>query len=210
MSKTPLVLLFAALLPAACAQAPGDAGPPERALGRATAAPGEGGSIESVESHGTGCEGTAASAVSPDHQAATTVFSDFQTSTGEGTAPEDASRNCLLMLNIKVPEGWSYSLESVDIRGFANLPRGTTATRKSLYVISGSPIHVTPPARLKGPFSNDYNDGDVSPEKPGEWSPCGGGQVLWVATQADLDGSGKAAVYTIDSIDTELQWRRCQ
>jgi hypothetical protein len=215
MSKTPLVLLIAAaLVPAACAQGPGDAGPAERAQGRATAAaPGEGGSIESVEHRGTGCGGNSASgAVSPDKQAATSTFSDFLVSSGAGTAPDDASRNCLLMLKIDVPPGWSYSLESVDIRGFADLPAGVTATRKSLYVISGSAVHSTPTARFKGQISNDYNDAEVSPEKPGEWSPCGGGQLLWIATQTEIDSHGKDAtgVLSIDSIDTELQWRRCQ
>jgi hypothetical protein len=214
MSKTPLVLLIAAaLVPAACAQAPGDAGPAERAQGRATAAaPGEGGFIESVEYRGTGCGGNSATtALSPDNQVATSTFSDFLASSGAGISPADASRNCLLMLKINVPGGWSYSLESVDIRGFADLPSGVTATRKSVYVISGSPIHSTPTARFKGQISNDYNDADVSPEKPGEWSPCGGGQLLWIATQTEIGGHGKdAAVLSIDSIDTELQWRRCQ
>jgi hypothetical protein len=211
MSKSPLVLLIAAFLPAACTQAPG--GPSERAAANATAAPGEGGTIEGVEYHGTGCEGgSAVTAVSPDNLAVTSTFSDFVASTGDGTTPDDASRNCLLMMKIDVPQGWSYSLESVDIRGFANLPAGVTATRKSLYLISGSAVHTTPTARFKGQISNDYNDADVSPEKPGEWSPCGGGQMLWIGTQIEIAGKNRdaGAVLSIDSIDTELQWRRCQ
>src|SRR4051812_37353370 len=141
MSKSPLVLLIAAFLPAACTQAPGGP-PPQRALASATAAPGEGGaiptvenpgrggrggppapegalagptaapgeggSIESVEYHGTGCDGgSAATGVSPDQQAVTSTFSDFLASTGDGTSPDDASRNCLLMVKINVPQGWS-------------------------------------------------------------------------------------------------------
>jgi hypothetical protein len=212
MSKTSLVLLLTLFPAAACTQAP-DAQAPERTLRNATAAPGEAGSIESVSYQGTGCaESSATTALSPDNQVATSGFSDFVASAGPSANPDDASRNCLLMLNINVPQGWSYSIESVDIRGFGNLASAATATRKSLYLIAGSPVHATPTRRFKGPFSDNYNDPDVSPDAPGEWSPCGGGQVLWIATQTEVQSHGQDAesLLALDSIDTELQWRRCE
>jgi hypothetical protein len=214
MPKTPLALLIA-LSAVACTQPPDEpTSPPERALAKATAAADDGpGFFESVEQHGSGCEGTAASAISPDKQAVTTTFSEFLVAAGPGTAAGDASRNCLLMMHINVPAGWSYSLESVDIRGFVSLQPGVTASRRSLYLISGSPVHVTPPARFKGEITDDYNQPDVSPQAPGEWSPCAGGQVLWVAAQTDIDNRGRKDAegeLTVDAIDTELQWRRCQ
>ena len=87
-----------------------------------------------------------------------------------------------------------------------------TASRQSLYVISGSPVHVTPPARWKGEASDDYNQADVGPGRPGVWSPCGGGQLLYVATQTEVNNGGRGSrggLLTVDTIDTELQWKTC-
>jgi hypothetical protein len=213
MRKTSLVLLIA-LMPAVSCMPATDRGTaaPERVLG-VTAAPAVAGFIESVEYRGTGCEGTASSAFSPDRQVLTSTFSTFVAAAGAGTDPDTATRNCLVMMTINVPPGWSYSLESVDHRGFVSLQAGVTASRRSLYLISGSPIHITPTARFAGEITEDYVAPDVSPEAPGQWSPCAGGQLLWVATQTEVDNGGNDAgegQLTVDSIDTELQWRRCQ
>jgi hypothetical protein len=214
MRKTRLIsILLMALVPvAACTPASDGPSGSERVLNRATAAPADAGFIESVEYFGTGCEGTAASAFSPDNQVVTSSFSTFVASTEPGADPAAAARNCLIMMKINVPAGWSYSLESVDYRGFVSLRDGVTASRRSLYLISGSPIHVTPTTRFNGEIIDDYATADVSPEAPRQWSPCGGGQALWVATQTEVDNHGDTTAdgqLTVDSIDTELQWRRC-
>jgi hypothetical protein len=77
-------------------------------------------------------------------------------------------------------------------------------------VISGSPVHATPAVRFKGAIDDGYNQADVGPDAPGAWAPCGGGQVLWVAAQTEVAGKSGTGVLGIDSIDTELQWRRCR
>jgi hypothetical protein len=80
-------------------------------------------------------------------------------------------------------------------------------------MISGSPVHVTPPVRYQGPISDNVQHADVGPEAPGVWSPCGGGQALWIAAQTQVSNGGRESregQLTIDSIDTELQWRRCK
>ena len=213
MRDTALMVLIALVPAAACTrESDGPTSASAPMLNRVTAAPADAGFIESVEYRGTGCEGTAASAFSPDRQALTSSFSAFVASAGAGTDPGAATRNCLVMLRINVPPGWSYSLDSVDYLGFVSLQDGVTASRRSLYLISGSPIHTTPTAGFNGEISDDYFGPDVSLEAPGQWSPCAGGQVLWVATQAEVDNHGDDAVggqLTVDSIDTELQWRRC-
>jgi hypothetical protein len=174
-----------------------------------TAVPDGAGFIESVDYAGTGCEAAGvASGISPDKQVVTSIFSAFVAATGGPTA----KLNCLVMMQINVPPGWSYSLESVDYRGFAGLESEVTASRQSLYMISGSPVHVTPRARWKG-VMKDYTQGDVGPSAPGVWSPCGGGQLLWIATQIEVSNGARpsgSGQLTVDTIDTELQWRRCQ
>ena len=209
------IALVTALLATACAAAPEDQTGTEQTTRKATAPAPEGaGSIESVSYTGTACNATSTStSISPDKQAVTSIFSDFIAAAGAGTPPAQAKRNCIVMMDVKVPAGWQYSLESIDYRGFAGLDRDVTASRQSLYVISGSPVHVTPQARFKGEISDNYEHNDVSPDAPGVWSPCGGGQTLWIATQTEVNNGNRAArggQLAVDSLDTELQWRRCQ
>jgi uncharacterized protein DUF4360 len=205
--------LVTALFVSACTAGAAD---PSRAERRAATAPvPEGaGFIESVEYAGTGCEASGVtSAFSPDKQVVTSIFSAFVAAKGGASAAAEAKKNCLLMMQINVPPGWSYALESVDLRGFAGLESEVTASRQALYMIAGIPVHVTPRARWKGTFNEDYAQEDVGPKAPGPWSPCGGGQVLWIATQLEVSNSARpsrSGQLTVDTIDTELQWRRCQ
>jgi hypothetical protein len=212
MRKLPLALLTA-LLATACTAAPEAPAPIAAHTAKAVAAPEGAGFIESVEYVGTGCsEKTAATGISPDKQAVTSIFSDFIASAGPGTAPEDATRNCLMTLHINVPEGWKYSLESVDHRGFVNLERDVAASRQSLYVIMGSLAQVTPPARWKGEVNDDYEQGDVGSGDPKVWSLCGRGQLLHIGTEIEVNNGGRAGrggLLTVDTIDTELQWETC-
>jgi hypothetical protein len=212
MRKSALALSIA-LLATACTAAPEAHAPIESQAAKAVAPAPEGaGSIESVEYVGTGCPaGSTTTGLSPDKQVATSIFSSFVASAGPGTPPGDASKNCLMTLQINVPEGWQYSLESVHHRGFAGLERNVTASRQSLYIISGNPAQVTPPAQFQGETTDDYTHEDVGPDN-GVWSPCGGGQVLYAATQIEVDNrgrSGRGGQLTVDTIDTELQWKTC-
>ena len=214
MHKIPLVWATALMLAAGCMPAPDRemAGHSEQALAKAAAAPVGMGFIESVDYVGTGCDGDASSAFSPDKQVVTSIFSSFVAAVAPGEDPEAAARNCLLMLRVNVPRGWSYSLESVDHRGFAGLDEGVTASRRAVYVISGSPVHATPAASFEGELLDSYNDADVSPEAPGPWSRCGQGQDLFIAVETEVDSGGDAELsgqLTVDTIDTELRWRRC-
>jgi hypothetical protein len=216
MSKTPLALLTAVLLAPACMPPPPEAQatPPTNpaALARVTAA--AMGFVESVDYVGTGCSPeTVSTAISPDKQAVTSIFSAFVAAADPNGDPDLAARNCLMTLRINVPAGWSYSLESVDYRGFAGLEEEVRASRRSLYLISGSDAHVTPVARFTGPVDENFNHPDVGPEKPGRWSACGGGQLVWIATQTEVNNSedeDRGGQLALDSIDTELQWRRCE
>lgn len=217
MPRTTLALLTALALAPACApppEAPAPPAAPAATLAKVSAAPAVKGSIESIEYAGSGCEpSTAVTAISPDEQASTTTFSAFVAQADPNADPEEASRDCVLIAHLKVPAGSSYSFENVIHRGFAGLERRVSASRQSIYVIGGSPVQVTPPAEFTGPTNDDYNQADISPEQPGEWSPCGGGQTAWIATQTEVDNHGngnRAGQLTVDSIDISLRWKRCE
>jgi hypothetical protein len=143
----------------------------------------------------------------------TSIFSAFVAEKGGASDPTKASLACLVMIDVNVPAGFQYALESVHHRGFAGLQSEVTATRQSLYMISGRPLLVSAPVKFKGAQDKDYTNADVEATTPALWSPCGGGQVLWVATKIEVSNGGRASrsgQLTVDTIDTEIIWRRCQ
>jgi hypothetical protein len=219
MRTTPLAVLAAFLIAPACMPVPPEApasAPPETAstAAKVSAAPEAKGSIESIEYAGSGCdESTTTTAISPDGQASTSIFSAFVASVEPDSDPDEAAKSCVLIMKVKVPAGWSYTFNNVIYRGFAGLEEDVTATRQSLYFISGSPAHVTPTAEFEGEINDNYTHADVNPDAPGEWSPCGGGQQAWIVTQTEVDNSedeDRGGQLTVDSLDTELRWKRCR
>ena len=155
MKTAPFALLTALVLPAACAPPPGAPDQPAPAEGstfaQARAADDQPGKFERVDTLGDACDdGSATSAISPDGQAFTTIFSKFVAAAGPNTPPEQASRGCLLLARVEVPAGWQYSVESLDYRGFVALEDDVTAKRSSLYIISGKNAKVPPPVEFEG------------------------------------------------------------
>jgi hypothetical protein len=192
----------------------GDADDPELTSAPVQVAADGRGVIERVEYFGDGCpEGSATSALSEDSQVVTSLFSGFQAGIGPQSEEGGQSRGCVLQVHVRVPRRWSYAVESVDVRGFVLLEDRVSAERNAVYWIGGTSPRATPPGTWTGPFEDDYTQSDVGPEAPLAWSPCGGGQNLVIAAQLNLDNQGNpegTGLATIDSIDTELQWRRCE
>jgi hypothetical protein len=172
------------------------------------------GHFKSVEFLGDACsEESATVAFSPDNQVFTAIFSDFVAAAGENTPAEQANRGCLIRAQVEVPDGWSYALESVDYRGFVQQDDDVTSTKDSLYLISDSSPFKTPTLRFEDETSEDFTNSDIGPGRPSPFSPCGGGQELWIVTQTQVDNDGdddNSGFLAMDSVDVELQWRRCR
>jgi hypothetical protein len=212
MMRAPLIALTAALLsPAACGQAPGaPAAAPEHPLVQASAADDDQpGRFQRVDALGDGCQDSSTSDISPDGQAFTSAFSAFVAAAGPGTPADQATRGCLLLARVEAPAGWSYALESVDLRGFAGLEDDVRATLRTLYVVPGNPVQPPPPRRFRGELSDNYIE---SPDAFSGWSACGESGDVWIAVQSEVDNQADADAggqLTVDSVDGELQWRRC-
>jgi hypothetical protein len=195
----------------ACGGGPADGvATSEEALARSQS----GGVIEGVDFFGEACAGSAAAAVSPDGQAATSTFSDFVASTAPGSAQDDRRRSCLMQLRVRVPAGWSYTLNGAQVRGFVSLEPGVAGHRHSRYVMPGDdrPPSVGndwPASGIEDSFQAD----DFGPGKRLAWSPCGKGQRMWIGTEIGVDDSDEADAtgqVAIDTIDVELGWKRCR
>ena len=173
--------------------------------------------IEAITYGGSGCtQGTVASSISEDLTTFTLIFDEFIAETGPGKTIRDSRKNCQVNVDLRYPQGWSYSIVSVDYRGFVSIPAGTTATQTSIYYFSGETQQSTMQSVFRGPYEDDYLITDKVVTSALVWSPCG--KVIQGNVNAAVSISGdrtKSALMTVDSIDGKveqkfgIQWRQC-
>jgi hypothetical protein len=173
--------------------------------------------INQLTVNGSGCApGSVSAAVSPDATQFTLLFSEFIATSGRGVTPRENRKNCQINLDIRYPNGWSYSVATVDFRGFVSVPRGVTAVQRSNYYFSGQTLQASVESRWSGPRSEDYLVRNEVPFEQVVWSACGRTERGNINTQIRLEGDlTQSAQMTVDSIDGTLQqiyglqWRRC-
>jgi hypothetical protein len=92
---------------------------------------------------GSGCPaGSVANATDATKQVLTLLYDDYVAQIGPGTAPSDTRKNCAINLDIHYPNGWQYSLFSVDYRGFVGLDKGVTGQQVATYYFAGQQAQV--------------------------------------------------------------------
>lgn len=173
--------------------------------------------IEGLITGGSGCkQGTVASSLSKDLQSFTLLFDDFVASTGSGTTAKDSRKNCQINIDLRYPQGWSYSVLSVDYRGFIDIPSGVSATQSATYYFSGQTAQNTYSSTTPGPYTGNYLYHDEVGTEALVWSPCGSVVQGNINSQVYLTGDkSKNAQITTDSIDGKyaqiygIQWKRC-
>lgn len=176
--------------------------------------------IDVVSANGSGCPlDTAAVTVSPDNKAFTISYSDFTAQVGADAAATAFRKNCQLGLNVKVPQGYTYAIASVDHRGFAHLERGASATQSSFYYFQGEPHTSKTRRTFTGPLDTDWQRTDTFGVGSLSFLPCGERRYLNVNTElrvsAGSSNKKKASFLTMDSTDGSLEtvyhiaWKRC-
>lgn len=176
--------------------------------------------IRNIVHNGSGCPlGSVGSDISPDAKAFTLSFGEYYVEQGPGIPRSESRKNCQVTLNLRVPQGWTYSIFKVDYRGFASLDRGTYGEQKSTYYFqgqSGRTNQVTLSSLIRGGYDNDYQINDDIAITNSVWSPCGANRALNINTSIRVGGSSRKSAYmTVDSIDGEMKhiynirWRRC-
>lgn len=180
--------------------------------------------IEKVNYNGNGCRpGSVATSLAPDAKAFTLMFDDYIVDTSKKPVagendPDDPNdpnprhRGCNLILDIRVPQGWSFALFNVDVRGYAQLGPKAVGIQRTAYLFRGGEVEIGK-MELKGPKAADYFHRTTSPLNSLEFSPCEGKtRKLVVRTDIRVKGRG---VMTVDSTDGELKqyysiaWRKC-
>jgi hypothetical protein len=155
--------------------------------------------------------------MSDDAKAFTLLFDSYVAEAGPGMPLSLARKNCQIAVDLRFPQGWSYSIFTVDYRGYARLDPGTSGQQVSSYYFSGQSKTGNLRTTYYGPAERDYQIRDTLGIDALVWSPCGVNRALNMNTQVRVSATGRQrALMTIDSIDGELkhvygiQWRRCQ
>jgi hypothetical protein len=173
--------------------------------------------VESVTYDGTGCpQDSVTSSFSQDRTGFTLQFDQFVASKGPGVPAEDAVKTCQLNLNLKVPQGWQYSIGTIDYRGFVSLPKRMKATQQTTYSFEGDAEPASADTTFVGPTAKDYLIRDTLPFSTVVWSSCDVVRPLTVTTQLSLRGTaldpGQISNELVDGkiqFVLALQWKEC-
>ena len=170
---------------------------------------------------GTGCPaGSWDASISPDGQAFTVTFSQYETTVGPGQAMQ--IKDCTLGIDFHSPNGLSFAVSSFYYQGYALLDSaGMSARQTAKYYFMGNPV----PAQenrsdMGGPYDNDYLFTDNILTGDLVWSPCGTQRRLNAQTRIVLqnnpqrNGNGYLNTTSVDGATRTifrfgLSWRTC-
>jgi hypothetical protein len=161
--------------------------------------------VESFAANGNGCPaGTVSQNLSPDAKALTLLFSDFGVTTdARGGRPK---KSCNINLRLHVPQGWVYTLFSVDYRGYVALDEDSEARLRSWYSLDGGQQIRISNLKVEGPLNQDFQQRAWVPLDALPWLQCNRpSSSINIATELMVDGDN--AMLTVDSIDGELKQR---
>jgi Domain of unknown function (DUF4360) len=176
--------------------------------------------IQRLTYAGPGCPtGSVAHNMARDAKAFTLIFSDFSAQVGPGIPLGKAKNSCRVTLDMRFPNGWSYSVFSVDYRGYMALDANVKGLQKSTYYFQATPgLARTMNSTFWGPSFRDYQVRDALPLSDVNWSPCGRTRAMNIDTEISVDNAlnlSNSGELTIDSMDGEvrhiygIQWQRC-
>lgn len=87
---------------------------------------------------GTGCPpGSASADLAEGGTLVSLAFSKYVAATGTGQSASDARKNCDVRITLHYPQGWSYTVASTDLRGYALIPAGCSARLGATFFFSG-------------------------------------------------------------------------
>lgn len=176
--------------------------------------------VRSISYAGSGCPaGSVAKNISPDLQAFTLLFDQYIAEVGPGVPFLQRRKNCQLNIDLDFPSGWTYTLFTVDTRGYVALEPGVTATQTSSYYFQGQGSTARLATVLTGPTDRNYQARDQLGVSAYVWAPCGAQRSLNINTEVKAENRfnpGGHGLATVDSIDGQfkliygISWTRCR
>lgn len=175
--------------------------------------------IDRISANGSGCPaGTVTAAISPDRQAVTLTFADFDASVAPGLDPARSSEFCGINLLLNYPGGWSFSIVTADYEGRVNLGPRVVGQQTSTYWFQGQLGRPRFATTIVGPAFGPYFRRDTLGTGAIVWSPCGARRYLnidsdvSVSNMANPSASGFMNVKYLDvtvQVTYGLTWRLC-
>lgn len=171
--------------------------------------------IDNVEVNGSGCPVGTAHA---DVRVSSGTVSGFQVVFDRFYVekPGTARKFCNVLLNVKYPSGWSYTVLDVKTDGYAEIQEGVRGTFKISYEYRNSGRGRSVTRNQKGYWEGEYRFSDVFSHPV--YSECGKVYPLNLKTELKLVGKAKhggASILTADRQSGKLtqifglRWKRC-
>jgi hypothetical protein len=146
------------------------------------------------------------------------VFNQFSVTKGQGIPIADSRKFCTISVDMKIPEGWSYSLFDIAWEGYGDIPRSYTGYQIASYRFPQHSNEIYARTVRRGPFSGSYQRVDRLGIHGAAWSPCGLKVPLHIKAELQLQGFDpvRQAMMTVDSVTGKLKqvwgvrWQRCR
>lgn len=199
---------FIALTPAAGASSSAPSAPTDQVT------------VDVASVNGSGCRpGSAAVSVSPDNSAFTVTYSEYLAQAGGGVSAVEGRKNCLLSLDVHVPQGYTYAVAKVDYRGFGSLAPGAVGTQKASYYFQGMSQTAYRTHKFNGELVDNWQATDTTGVEALVFAPCGEQRNFNINTElrAEVGTSDPAhtSFMALDSTDGSINsvyhfsWKKC-
>ncbi|KAF2871626.1 hypothetical protein BDV95DRAFT_594706 [Massariosphaeria phaeospora] len=172
--------------------------------------------VEKVSWAGTGCPpGSAHADIVESGTLVSLAFSSYVAATGTGQSASDARKNCDVRISLHYPQGWSWTVATTDMRGYARIPKGCAARIGATYWFSGQQKEASSMVPFNGPIDNNYRLTTSIASEALVWATCGVTGPLFNVNSQAIITCKEDAILGVDSQDTKfemllhLQWKPC-
>lgn len=177
--------------------------------------------INSITHGGSGCkQDTIGKMIASDGTSFTLIYDDFIVELGPDVSRRESRKFCQLTVDMDYPEGWTYTLVSLDYRGFFDLDESVVGHQETKYYFQGETQEIAFASDLYGQQTKDYQYRDVL-AIDALYSPCNERKPLNIKTDIRLANTDRrnhdaSGIMTVDSTDLSLshtfgiRWERCR
>jgi len=162
--------------------------------------------VQVMSVNGSGCPAGSSVATSvPDQTAFTLSFSQFKVYGGD-------YKNCVVVVNVAVPSGWTYAVYEVDNRGYEVLGAGASARIVMNSWFTGYPWTLKADQTYTGPYDDFWQTTSTAGSLT--FAPCNASYNLTINDTLRVTGPSTSSMelFAKDlrvSTIFHLQWKRC-
>jgi hypothetical protein len=175
--------------------------------------------IESISTGGTGCREDESVDIDFTGSTFQILFRDMLLEKLNEDTRLVQNINCAAGIQLHIPQGWQFSVATINTRGYAYLDPRIRARETSEYWFAGRRLEQTFRSTLTGPYDDDFDFTDRVGFESTVWSPCGTSAIFSVNTSLNLNASSNrtgAAIFNAQTLDGSFEkvlhfsWRRCE